>query len=93
MIDVERYEASVRSGLTQAPASLRVLSFEFTPELLNVTEHCLNGLSALGAMRANYSLGENMVLAPPYRTTLTEILELLSPYANDTFGDVYVTWS
>lgn len=92
-IDVEGYEASVLSGLTRAPSSLRGLSFEFTPELLDVAERCLERLAALGAMSANYSLGESMQLALDDWAGLSQVPALLSPYGNDTFGDIYVRWS
>ena len=92
-IDVEGFEPQVLSGLTRRPTALRALSFEFTPELFESAERCLQQLIALGASRGNYSLGESMALALDSDVTIDEISRTLAGFVgSDVFGDVYVRW-
>ena len=87
-IDVEGFEYEVLQGLS---TSVKVLSFEFTPECLPKTYQCLEHLSTLGNVSFNYALGESMQLVCPAWVSGEQIKTLLSQYANDhaIFGDVY----
>jgi FkbM family methyltransferase len=92
-IDVEGYEPSVLAGLSTRPAALRALSYEFTPELLPDALDCAERLAHLGAVYANYSLGESMKFANFPDFSIQDLPAKLSQFANsDIFGDVYVRW-
>jgi FkbM family methyltransferase len=56
-IDVEGYESEVLAGLTRP---LRCVSFEYTPETVDVAVRCVDLLTALGQYEFNASRGESM---------------------------------
>lgn len=93
-LDVEGYEPNVLSGLSKRPTALRGLSFEFTPELLDATNLCLEHLRRLGADSANFSIGESMELAERQWITFDALGSKLRRFVGtDVFGDVYVRWT
>lgn len=85
-IDVEGYELEVLRGLTRpVPA----LSFEVTPEHVDVGIACVQYLAELGLRRFAFSVGETLELgtwldAEGMNTYLTEL-----PLDGRLFGDVY----
>ena len=88
-IDVEGYEYEVIKGLTQP---VNAMSFEFTPEHIAPSLLCIKHLQQLGAIEANYSVGEFMELILPEWISASEMIDMLSEYAarNRQFGDVYI---
>lgn len=88
-IDVEGYEYQVVKGLSQA---VRVLSVEFTPEVMESTVQCIEHLSSLGEIHLNYSLGESMELCLDEWIEPDQMLDILAGQRDDhvLFGDVYV---
>lgn len=87
-IDVEGYELEVLRGLSQP---IRSLSFEFTPDVFDVTRGCIAHLESLSRYRYSYSVGESMVLATQW-TTADDLLRQLEVYLDTLYwGDVYAT--
>jgi FkbM family methyltransferase len=86
-IDVEGFEDTVLSGLTQwVPA----LSFEFTTIQRDVADRCMARLSGLGYARFNVALGESQTMTfttPVSADVLRGHLAALPHDANS--GDVY----
>jgi FkbM family methyltransferase len=86
-IDVEGYEFQVLKGLSQ---SIKTCSFEFTPEFIDSTIHCISYLSKLGFHKFSYSIGESMQWAIPKWVNNAEICMILTNLPDKTiFGDVY----
>jgi FkbM family methyltransferase len=90
-IDVEGYEYEVLQGLTQP---VEYISIEFTPELYQNTERCLDYLNNLnnGDCTFNYIYGENDHFMFKEWISLFEIKDYLSS-VNDflyEFGDVFI---
>ena len=85
-IDVEGSEHEVLDGLSQA---LPALSFEFTPEILELTELCVDRLTQLGVYEYNFSRGESMDWAGTW-TDGGQLLQTLGTFkAGEDWGDVY----
>ncbi len=86
-IDVEGYELNVIRGLsTQIP----VISFEFTPELLEVAITVVEYLKGLGRYKFNYSLEESMRLALDEWVLSDEIIHVLASFTLESkTGDVF----
>jgi len=59
-VDIEGFEAAALAGLTTA---VRALSFEYVPATREIALDCIDRLTALGAYRYNWSLGESHRLA------------------------------
>jgi FkbM family methyltransferase len=87
-IDVEGYEADALRGLT---SPLPALSFEFHPEIVEVTTTCIRHLAALGMPYYNFSPGDSMRLVWPGWRDAEEAVSLLGQIVPDVpfFGDVY----
>jgi len=88
-IDVEGFEYEVVKGLSR---TVKALSLEFTPEMLESTFRCLEHLEGLGEIELNYSIAESMRFSLDEWVTRSELVEILSTLADDhqLFGDVYV---
>lgn len=89
-IDVEGYELEVIKGLCSA---IPLVSFEFTPELLDVTHECIACLAQLGDIECNYSLGESSFeFNLPNWVTPMELGKELETIRDDItqFGDVFI---
>jgi FkbM family methyltransferase len=87
-IDVEGYEAEAIRGLT---VPVPALSFEFHPEIPEVTLACIDHLAALGVKYFNFSRGDSMRLEwNDWRgeTELSRFLRRIEPDGR-FFGDVY----
>jgi FkbM family methyltransferase len=87
-IDVEGYELHVLNGLsTPVPA----LSFEFTPEVMDVAIGCVRRLATLGDYTFNHSVEESMRWASPFWETAEAMVQTLGALAKDRggSGDVY----
>jgi FkbM family methyltransferase len=86
-IDVEGFEYQVLSGLSKP---IKIISFEFTPEMIDSTISCINHLSGIGNYKYNYSLGESMKFELSEYVSESEIKNILSRFKDNTiFGDVY----
>jgi FkbM family methyltransferase len=89
-IDVEGFELEVLRGLSRpVPA----LSFEFTPEIVNMAVDCVRYLNSLDKEALfNYSLNESMELAFASWVSSEDVISALKSHENDikVFGDVYV---
>lgn len=85
-IDVEGYEADVLGGLTRA---LRCVSFEYTPEVVDVALRCVDRLSSLGQYRYNLSRGESMQWAFDQWVGPAKIRAVLAMERYPSWGDVY----
>jgi hypothetical protein len=88
-IDVEGWELSVLKGLSR-PVPL--LSFEFTPLLIDEAKKCVARLNEIsGDYLFDYCLGENLDFVLPthvdYQTFSRDVLPLLE--RSGTFGDIY----
>jgi FkbM family methyltransferase len=88
-IDVEGFELQVLKGLSQP---VKFVSFEFTPEYLNISFECLEHLQKLGNINLNYALGETMKLELEKWVSPQEMINILSGFTNNSqvFGDIYV---
>lgn len=87
-IDVEGFEIEVLRGLSRpVPA----LSFEFTPECLQMALACVERLKDLGFQRFNYSPGESMRLEKAGWIAASDLCARLEGLRGDAiaFGDVY----
>ena len=91
-IDVEGFELEVLRGLSGRPASLRALSFEFTPEGRSVADACVNYCAGLGRISCNFSEGESMSLVFSDWVSPNDLKRFLNRYEGDNtrFGDIYV---
>ncbi len=91
-IDVEGFELHVVRGLSQP---VKMLSLEFTPELVEPTLNCIDHLRGLGKVRLNYSLGETMRLALEEWVPPQEMVRILSGFRGNSrlYGDVYAQFS
>jgi FkbM family methyltransferase len=86
-LDVEGYEAEVLAGLS---LPLRALSFEATPECLEVAADCCTKLSHLGEYEFNVSRDEGFELELPHWSEAVDILKLLENNRGAwTYADVY----
>lgn len=88
-LDVEGYEATALSGLSQP---VRALSFEFTTLQRQVALDALEAVEALGPYRFNACIGEEMRFALPtpiHAGTMARWLESLPDSANS--GDIYAS--
>ena len=89
-VDVEGYELEVLRGLSELP---QALSFEFTPEVIEIAVGCLERLSGQGSVRCNYSLGESALFQLDEWVDAGRMIDVLRGI-NDPdhriFGDVYV---
>lgn len=84
-IDVEGFEYQVIKGLSQP---VKVLSLEFTPEIIESTFKCIDHLQRLGNIQLNYSIGETMQFVLAEWATPQEMVLALSSLRD--VGDVYV---
>jgi len=90
-IDVEGYEARVLKGLSQP---IKIISFEFVPELIEVCKESIVYLSNLGKYQFNYSLDESMKFALQYWVGQEEICNILMHLDDKTiYGDIYAKLS
>jgi FkbM family methyltransferase len=87
-IDVEGFELDVLKGLSQV---VDLISFEFTPEFLQMTEQCVKYLAELSAdnHRFNYVVGEAMEFSLEEWVDSATIVELIRELPFEIFGDVY----
>lgn len=87
-LDVEGFEAEVLTGLSRP---LRALSFEATPECLEVAADCCAKLSRLGEYQFNVSRDERFELELPRWSNSAEVLGYLSNgrFGSWTYADVY----
>lgn len=87
-IDVEGYELHVLDGLS---TSVPAVSFEFTPEVMDVAIGCVHRLTALGDYEFNHSVEESMRWASPGWRTADAMVQTLGALAQDRggSGDVY----
>ena len=71
---------------------INMLSFEFTPELIDSTVNCIKYLNSIGMGKYNYSTGESMEYILPNWVGYEEVVKELQSLKGDTkvFGDVYV---
>lgn len=85
-IDVEGYEHEVLRGLSQA---IPLLAFEYLPAHRETALACLDRLAELGDYTYNYSVGEQMTLAPTWLTPAqaAHYLTTLPPTARE--GNLY----
>jgi len=91
-IDVEGYELQVLRGLSQP---VPTLSFEYHPETLHEAAACLEHLTSLGALHANFSRGESLTWALPEWQTPAQLLAQLNEETTHDrlqFGDIYVRY-
>lgn len=89
-IDVEGYELEVLRGLSELP---QALSFEFTPEVIEIAVGCLERLSGQGSVHCNYSLFESAVFQLDEWVDagrMIDILRGINDPDHQIFGDVYV---
>jgi FkbM family methyltransferase len=80
-IDVEGYEATVLSGLTQP---VPMLSFEVTPETASNTEKCLAHLAHLGEYEFNFAVGDDFEWLCPQWESTEQIVKRITQA-----GDIY----
>lgn len=86
-IDVEGYEYQVLQGLS---TPIDAVSFEFTPELIEPTLHCISYLADLGHYGFNFSLLESMELSLNEWVSAEQLCKILIDYPDKwVFGDVY----
>lgn len=86
-IDVEGYELEVLKGLS---SPVNALSFEFTPELLEMAAECVLRLSRLGKGIFNLSLAETMEWAMEQWVDAAQLTRLLLARKGDAsfLGDI-----
>ena len=85
-IDVEGHEAAVLRGLSRP---LRLISFEFTAEMLQSAYACLDRLGQIGPYRYNYSPSESLEFQLPEWAGLADMRTLLARLDAGAWGDVY----
>jgi FkbM family methyltransferase len=85
-IDVEGYEAEVLQGLSHP---LKCISFEYTPEVIDVAIRCIDRLSQLGRYRYNLSRGESMELFLGDWVGPDQMRDILATERYPSWGDVY----
>jgi FkbM family methyltransferase len=85
-IDVEGHEAAVLRGLS---VPVRLISFEFTAEMLESAFACLDRLDQIGAYRYNYSPFESLEFQLTEWAGLGDIRTHLSCVGAGGWGDVY----
>jgi FkbM family methyltransferase len=85
-IDTEGYELPVLKGLSHP---ITTISFEFTPELIQVAYACIRHLDRQFEYLFNYSVGESMKCELAEYTTAEEVTRLLADIPSEVFGDVY----
>lgn len=85
-IDVEGYELEVLRGLSHP---IPLLAFEYLPAQREIALACLDRLAELGNYTYNYSVGEQMRLAPTWLTPAQAVhyLQTLPPTARE--GNLY----
>lgn len=94
-IDVEGYELQVLKGLSQP---IPYLSFEFTPEYMDVARSCIDHLASLGTVVFNYSTGEVNALSlsdwlsPEMMHKQLDDLSLSYLRDRTMFGDIYANF-
>jgi FkbM family methyltransferase len=84
-IDVEGYEFEVLSGLSWP---VRCISFEYVPEYRGNALRCIDHLSSLATVEAQFSSGETKEFGLPSWVSSDEIKNVLSN--EHEWGDVYV---
>jgi len=91
-IDVEGFEYNVLSGLSQL---VQTISFEFVPELIELTIKCIRHLEEIGYNNFNYSQGESMALRLSDWLNADDMIDYLAeiPADGKLFGDVYAGFS
>lgn len=85
-IDVEGYELNVLKGLS---SPVEVLSFEFTPEIIETAVDCLHRLGDLSNYVYQVSFGESMTFHFDDWVDLETALNFLRGYKGSGFGDIY----
>jgi FkbM family methyltransferase len=85
-IDVEGHEAAVFRGLS---LPIRLISFEFTAEMLQSAYDCLERLEQVASYRYNYSPSESLEFQLSEWTGVADIRTLLSRLDAGAWGDVY----
>jgi FkbM family methyltransferase len=86
-IDVEGYEFEVLSGLS---TPINCISVEFTPEYIENTLRCIDHMSSLATIEAQFSLGESMGFAMPSWVDTQTIKQVLTNIDGKAWGDVYI---
>jgi FkbM family methyltransferase len=89
-IDVEGFESEVLSGLS---SPIRVLSFEFTPELAEAGFACIDRLATLGDVEFNYDIGESMHLQLANWIGPEETKARLQALEPNLFSDIYARFA
>lgn len=91
-IDVEGFEYEVLQGLTQP---VKMLSFEFTPEHLEVAISCIGHLAKFGNAEFNYSSADSTSLVLPAWVDKDDMVGMLQASSGKTTrqGDIYVRFS
>jgi FkbM family methyltransferase len=89
-IDVEGYELNTLKGLSQPIPSI---SFEFTVELPEQAEKCIQHLSLLGKPIFNYSFGESLEMEFERWVTAPEMIMVLNKLPDLSQGDIYVRFA
>lgn len=85
-IDVEGHEESVLRGLS---IPVRLVSFEFTSEIIHAAFACLDRLELVGSYRYNYSSFETMEFQLAEWVNLAAIRAHLEQIGDGGWGDVY----
>jgi len=87
-IDVEGFELNVLNGLHHR---IEAVSFEFTPEVINIARSCIERMVYLNPnYRFNYSLLETMELSLDTWIDPIQMISILESYkTSKVFGDVY----
>lgn len=86
-IDVEGFEVEVLRGLTRP---IGMVSFEFTPELIERAHEALDLLVALGAMEFNLSIGESYAFDRDVWMNADELRRALAETVDrNDFADVF----
>lgn len=87
-IDVEGFEYQVLQGLT---SPIKMISLEFTPEILVKTFLCIDYLDRLGSVKANYCIGESFCWELDDWISPEELKDRLRNLPDTkVFGDVYI---
>lgn len=91
-IDVEGFELNVLKGLNTV---VPLVSFEFTPELMDEARRCVERIHEIAQnYRFNYCLGEDLNFAikehADYSTFMGEVMPQLA--AQENFGDIYAAY-